>query len=111
MIPQKHIKAGEGWPFRRSDIFFKGDNAWRVHFESRGADWRIVIFSQHIDLFQKDSLNSIAPGPKRQWKVTQRPEIGVQDQSSTIIKHGSQSPPSWWDETKPLVSYILGHKQ
>lgn len=89
-IAQKHVESREGWITRRCDIFFKCNDAWQTHFHA-GRMHHAVILGENVDAAQKHRLDGILPGPERKREVTQRAEIGVEDEGGAILRRWRQS--------------------
>ena len=79
VIAQKHVEARKGRAPRGGDKFPERNHTrqaqrqrWRMHFH--------IIFIQHGNTVQKDSLNRVLPGPNGQRKVRKRTKIRIQNQ-------------------------------
>ena len=77
LVAKEHVEAGEGGVSRWLHIGLEADDTRQSHRKARGA-YRVIIFRDDVHTVEKDCLDRVLPGPKRQGIVTQRPIVCVQ---------------------------------
>jgi len=75
-IAQEKIKTRKGRRTILRNIILEGNNRGYFHFKTSRAD-NLFVIVYHVDAVQKNSFDSILPGPKRERKVRERLIISV----------------------------------
>src|SRR5262249_27636490 len=84
-VAQKNIEPGEGRPWRFRNELLERDDARQPHFERRAAHY-LLVFRDDVDAVEEDGLHRFLPGPERQWEITQRPEVGIENQGGAAVR-------------------------
>ena len=75
-VTKEHVEARERRLSLQGYVFPERDNTRKLHREA----WRVhlvFVFRDHIDPVHEYRLHRLLPGPGREWKITQRPKIGI----------------------------------
>ena len=75
-VAKKHVEARERRLSLQGYVFLECYNARELHGQAWGADL-VFVFRDHIDPVHENRLHRLLPGPGREWKITQRPKIGI----------------------------------
>ena len=78
-VAEENVEAGERRFTGLRDILFECDDAWKPHFEARASN-HMVVFGDDVHSVEEHGLDGILPGPERKRKITERPEIGVENE-------------------------------
>src|SRR3989338_2441234 len=90
-VAQENIKSGKGRCPLYRHIFFQDNYRRQFHFHSGGAN-NAPIFGKNGHSFTKNGLNSFLPRPCREWVVTERAVVGIENQSLTPVEGHNRIP-------------------
>src|SRR3546814_420240 len=76
----EHVEAREGRSAIEADVLLQRDHAGQLHLEA-GRAHDGVVFRHDVHAIEEDRLDGVLPGPQRQREITQRTEVGVEDES------------------------------